>query len=89
MIKKWIVRERPDQVVVKQLMKATGYEEPLATLMVQRGITTAGEAEAFFRPSFDVLHDPFLMKDMNIAVDKKNGNLIFFDMIMPLNHKYI
>ena len=27
--------------------------------------------------------------DMNIAVDKKNGNLIFFDMIMPLNHKYI
>lgn len=70
MIKKWIVRERPDQVVVKQLMKATGYEEPLATLMVQRGITTAGEAEAFFRPSFDVLHDPFLMKDMNIAVDR-------------------
>ena len=70
MSKKWIVREKPDQVVVRQVMRATGYAEPLATLMVQRGITTSGEAEAFFRPSFDLLHDPFLMKDMNIAVDR-------------------
>lgn len=70
MKKKWILKERPDRVVVKQLMGATGYAEPLAALMVQRGITTPAEAEAFFTPRYDVLHDPFLMKDMNIAVDR-------------------
>ena len=70
MKKKWILKERPDRVVVKQLMGATGYAEPLAALMVQRGITTEAEAEAFFTPRYDVLHDPFLMKDMNIAVDR-------------------
>jgi single-stranded-DNA-specific exonuclease len=70
MKKKWILKERPDRVVVKQLMGATGYAEPLAALMVQRGITTPAEAEAFFSPRYDVLHDPFLMKDMNIAVDR-------------------
>ncbi|MCA1757025.1 MAG: single-stranded-DNA-specific exonuclease RecJ [Bacteroidales bacterium] len=70
MKKKWILKERPDRVVVKQLMGATGYAEPLAVLMVQRGITTPAEAEAFFTPRYDVLHDPFLMKDMNIAVDR-------------------
>jgi single-stranded-DNA-specific exonuclease len=37
--------------------------------LVQRGINTFEEAKAFFRPSLDNLHDPYLMKDMEKAVN--------------------
>ncbi len=70
MEKKWILKEKPDSAVVKQLARAMDVPETLALLMVQRSITSAEEADAFFNPSLDYLHDPFLMKDMNIAVDR-------------------
>lgn len=70
MDKKWIIKEKGDPVVVKQLAGALGVSESLANLMVQRNITSPAEAEAFFNPSLDFLHDPFLMKDMNLAVDR-------------------
>lgn len=41
-------------------------------LLVQRGITTISEAEKFFHPSLRDLHDPFLMPDMDKAVDRLN-----------------
>jgi single-stranded-DNA-specific exonuclease len=70
MEKKWIIKEKGDAVVVKQLANALEVSESLANLMVQRNITSFDDAKAFFRPSLDCLHDPFLMKDMNIAVDR-------------------
>ena len=70
MEKKWVIKEKGDTVVVKQLAGALGVTESLANLMAQRNITTPAEAEAFFSPSLDYLHDPFLMKDMNLAVDR-------------------
>lgn len=70
MDKNWIIKEAGDNVVVKQLMKSLDVPQPLANLMVQRGINSFEEARSFFRPSLDNLHDPFLMKDMNIAVDR-------------------
>jgi single-stranded-DNA-specific exonuclease len=70
MEKKWVVKDKEDVAVVKQLAGALGVSESLANLMVQRNITSADEANAFFNPSLDYLHDPFLMKDMNIAVDR-------------------
>jgi single-stranded-DNA-specific exonuclease len=70
MEKKWVIKEKGDPVVVKQLSDALGVSESLANLMTQRNITTPVQAEAFFNPSLDYLHDPFLMKDMNIAVDR-------------------
>jgi single-stranded-DNA-specific exonuclease len=42
----------------------------LANLLVQRGIKTFEEARSFFRPSLEELHDPFLMKDMDKAVER-------------------
>jgi single-stranded-DNA-specific exonuclease len=84
MEKKWIIKEQGDYVVVKQLADALGVSESLANLMVQRNITTPSEAQAFFNPSLDYLHDPFLMKDMNIAVDrlstaiKKNEKILVY-----------
>jgi len=45
---------------------------PVADLLMQRGITTLAEAEKFFHPSLRDLHNPFLMPDMNRAVDRLN-----------------
>ncbi|MDT8402324.1 MAG: single-stranded-DNA-specific exonuclease RecJ [Bacteroidales bacterium] len=70
MEKNWVIKEAGDNVVVKQLMNSLDVPHALATLMVQRGITSFEEARSFFRPSLDNLHDPFLIKDMNIAVDR-------------------
>ena len=84
MEKRWVVKEKGDTAVVKQLAGALGVSESLANLMVQRNISTAEEASAFFNPSLDYLHDPFLMKDMNIAVDristaiKKNERILVY-----------
>ena len=70
MEKRWIVKGKGEPAVIKQLAIALGVSDSLANLMVQRNITSADEAKAFFNPSLDYLHDPFLMKDMNIAVDR-------------------
>jgi len=84
MEKKWVVKEKGDTAVVKQLSAALNVSESLANLMAQRNISSASEATAFFNPSLDYLHDPFLMKDMNIAVDristavKKNERILVY-----------
>jgi len=84
MEKRWVVKEKGDTAVVKQLARALGVSESLANLMAQRNISSADEATAFFNPSLDFLHDPFLMKDMNIAVDrittavKKNERILVY-----------
>jgi single-stranded-DNA-specific exonuclease len=84
MKKRWVVKERGDTAVVKQLAGDLGVSESLANLMVQRNITSVDEARAFFNPSLDFLHDPFLMKDMNIAVEristaiKKNERILVY-----------
>lgn len=84
MEKRWVVKEMGDPAVIKQLARALEVSESLANLMVQRNIASADEAHAFFNPSLDYLHDPFLMKDMNIAVDrisaavKKNERILVY-----------
>ncbi|MBR1622234.1 MAG: single-stranded-DNA-specific exonuclease RecJ, partial [Prevotella sp.] len=44
----------------------------LASLLIRRGITTESAAKRFFRPQLSDLINPFLMKDMDIAVDRLN-----------------
>jgi single-stranded-DNA-specific exonuclease len=84
MEKRWVVKEKGDTAVVKHLAGALGVSESLANLMAQRNISSADEAKAFFNPSLEYLHDPFLMKDMNIAVDrisnavKKNERILVY-----------
>ena len=67
---RWIIAQDVEQQKVKELSKAIGVDDKLATLLVQRGITTYNEAKDFFRQSVNQLHDPFLMKDMDKAVDR-------------------
>ena len=65
---RWNLQKAPDSQKVRALSKALGVESTLAKLLVQRGIETFEAAKAFFRPSLDQLHDPYLMKDMDLAV---------------------
>ncbi len=67
---KWILNKNFDRQQVAEISKALGIDENLATLLVQRGVTSFDEAKVFFRPSLSKLHDPFLMKDMDKAVDR-------------------
>jgi single-stranded-DNA-specific exonuclease len=67
---KWILNQSVDKQQVADIVKVLNIDENLATLLVQRGITNYEEAKTFFRPSLSQLHDPFLMKDMDKAVDR-------------------
>ena len=66
-MKRWCLKPEPSAEQVRALVSDRCPPE-LARLLVQRGITTPEEASAFFRPHYDQLLDPFLMKDMDKAV---------------------
>ena len=68
--KNWIVKPAPDVTVVEHLKDVLGVDGILAVLLAQRGIKDFESARVFFRPSYEHLHDPFLMKDMQRAVDR-------------------
>lgn len=68
--RKWQVKEVTDPEAVVRLSAELGIDSVLSTLLVQRGIKTFEQARAFFRPSLESLHDPFLMKDMDKAVER-------------------
>ncbi len=70
MEKKWLFKERGDATVVRTMAAELAVPESVVNLMVQRGINTPRQAEEFFSPSLNSLHDPFMMKDMNKAVDR-------------------
>jgi single-stranded-DNA-specific exonuclease len=81
MEKRWVLKDKANSEVVKKLSKALNINERLCSLLAQRNISTFEEAKQFFRPSLDKLHDPFLMKDMDKAVERiiqahKNGEKI-------------
>ena len=67
---RWTLKPKPEEEKVKALAQALGVEQLVAQLLIQRGITTFEEAKLFFRPQLSHLHDPFLMKDMEIAVER-------------------
>ncbi|MBQ1618383.1 MAG: single-stranded-DNA-specific exonuclease RecJ [Bacteroidales bacterium] len=67
---KWNIRESGDPEKIERLVAEVGIDPVLANLLVQRGVETFEQARRFFRPSLENLHDPFLMKDMDKAVDR-------------------
>lgn len=79
---KWIIREPADRAKVERLAAEVGIDRVLADLLVQRGIETFGEARSFFRPSLDNLHDPFLMKDMDTAVERLHRAVVSGEKIL-------
>lgn len=69
MEKRWKMREA-DPAIVGALRTSLNIHPAVCTMLAERGITDFEEAKTFFRPSLDMLHDPFLMKDMQKAVDR-------------------
>lgn len=68
--KRWSIKKSGNPVLVDQLASQLNINKILADLLVQRGIATFEEARLFFRPSYNDLHDPFLMKDMDKAISR-------------------
>src|SRR5690606_1036638 len=75
MEKRWVYKAAPAPEKVKSLAESLSIHEKLVTILCQRNICTFDEAKAYFRPSLDLLHDPFLMKDMHLAVNRLNEAL--------------
>lgn len=74
MISKWnyLPLTSEEQELEIELAKKFAGSPTIAELLVQRGITSVDEAERFFSPSLSDMHDPFLMRDMNKAVNRLN-----------------
>ena len=81
---RWTLKTTPNITSVQQLSKDLSIDNTLSKLLVQRGISTFEEAKKFFRPSLEELHDPFLLKDMNLAVSRiekaiaSNENILIY-----------
>lgn len=69
MDKAWTINNW-DQSTAKHLNEALKIHPALCNILAQRGIKTFEEAKSYFRPQLSALHDPFLMKDMDKAVDR-------------------
>ena len=67
---RWTIKPKPSEDKIKHLAQALNVTAFVAQLLVQRGIETFEEAKHFFRPSLDHLHDPYLMKDMEKAIER-------------------
>ena len=81
---RWTLKTTPNITTVQQLSKDLSIDNTLSKLLVQRGISTFEEAKKFFRPSLEELHDPFLLKDMDLAVSRiekaiaSNENILIY-----------
>lgn len=72
MQKRWLVKAPKDNTVIEQFRSSLKIDRIVAELLLQRDINSFDGAQAFFRPSLNDLHDPFLMKDMENAVNRIN-----------------
>ena len=70
------------QQAAKELAEKIGMSPVLAGLLIQRGIKTESAAKRFFRPMLNELIDPFLMNDMDVAVDRLNDAMGHKERIM-------
>ncbi len=66
----WELEKAQDESKIKALQDQLNVSKLVSTLLLNRGIDTFDKAKIFFRPSLNDLHDPFLMQDMQKAVDR-------------------
>ncbi len=67
---RWRCVPKPEPEIISELSRSINVNTTLATILVQRGIGDFETAREFFSPTLDQLHDPFLMKDMDKAVER-------------------
>jgi single-stranded-DNA-specific exonuclease len=75
MTRAWKIKENGHSDDIRRLAEELTISPIISTILVQRGITTFDQAKAFFRPDLALLHDPFLMNDMEIAVSRLESAL--------------
>jgi single-stranded-DNA-specific exonuclease len=68
MHKRWLLKPIPPHDQIESLSKAININWYLSAILLQRGISDFEQAKNFFRPTLSDLHDPFLMKDMDLAI---------------------
>ena len=66
----WIEKKQPKKDAIQSLKEDLKIEDFICTLLVQREVNSLKKAKEYFRPSINLLHDPFLMKDMKKVVEK-------------------
>ncbi len=72
MDQRWIIKNTPDNKKVEKLSEEINVNPVLSSILIQRGIDTYKKAKSYFRPSLSGLHDPFLMEDMDLAIERLN-----------------
>ncbi|MEY4041200.1 MAG: single-stranded-DNA-specific exonuclease RecJ [Bacteroidia bacterium] len=83
---RWRAKSTPNSEQVAQLSESIRVNPNIAAILIQRGIDSYEKAEKFFRPKLEDLHNPFLMKDMDVAIRRiqqavtnQEGMLIYGD----------
>jgi single-stranded-DNA-specific exonuclease len=67
---RWTIRQNNDEETVQRIAKFLKIPKSLAEVLASRGLTDQDDAEGFFKPSLNELHNPFIMEDMQKAVDR-------------------
>lgn len=79
---RWTLKPKPENSKVEAIKNALQVDDIIASLLLQRGITSYEEAKTFFRPTLNDFHDPFLMKDMDKAVERIETAIIKHENIL-------
>jgi single-stranded-DNA-specific exonuclease len=82
MNKAWFVKEAADYKKVKKLADELGVAQEIAHLLVQRGIENFDDAKNFFRPDWQQLYNPYLMQDMDKAIERLHKAILNNEKIL-------
>lgn len=82
MVNRWDYKEQPPADQIERLSNEINVNSILSALLLQRGISNFDEAKTYFRPILEQLHDPFLMKDMDLAVERINEAIRYKQRIL-------
>ena len=81
---RWTLKPAPEKEKIQKLAKELQVDKTVASILCQRNIETFDAAKKFFRPSLDDIHNPFLLKDMDLAVERietaiaNNENILIY-----------
>jgi len=82
MDKRWLIKDIPAQDQIAALSSAININNHLSAILLQRGIADYESARKYFRPSLSELHDPFLMKGMEYAVERLRKAIVENEKIL-------
>ena len=78
----WIAKEQAKKDRIQSLKKDLKIDDSICSLLLQRQVNSLKKAQKFFRPDINLLHDPFLMKDMKKVVEKIQNSKEYRIMIL-------